>query len=158
MKTSKRSLIILGLIVTFVCLQFIQPEKNDSAPGDNHIVARGDLPEKIKALLEESCFDCHSNYTRYPWYDNIAPSSWYVARHIREGKDKLNFSDWGKLEAFDKITSLVAIREQVNSGEMPLRSYLLLHRKAHLTKEQVKEISDWADKLSEQILNSEPEE
>ena len=81
-----------------------------------------------RALAERACFDCHSNETRWPWYSHLAPMSWFVQSHVDEGRQVLNFSEWsrGNGEADEAA-------ETVRNGEMPPRSYTLLHPEARLT-------------------------
>lgn len=81
-----------------------------------------------RALAQRACFDCHSNQTRWPWYSHVAPTSWLVKNHVDEGRRVLNFSDWnrGGSEADEA-------GEAVREGEMPPRSYVLLHPEARLT-------------------------
>jgi hypothetical protein len=81
-----------------------------------------------RALAVRACFDCHSNETVWPWYTNIAPVSWFVANHVYEGRDRLNFSDW--------VSGDVELRElqrAITGGQMPPSSYTLIHTGARLT-------------------------
>lgn len=81
-----------------------------------------------RATAVTACFDCHSNETVWPWYTNIAPMSWRVQSHVDEGREKLNFSEWGTGEqASDEIV------EVVQEGEMPPWDYLLMHPEARLS-------------------------
>ncbi|HPT30353.1 MAG TPA: heme-binding domain-containing protein [Prolixibacteraceae bacterium] len=148
---------IAGLILAgiFIVLQFFQPELNRSGLGDNSILAKEKLPEPVAAMLKHSCFDCHSNQTNYPWYDRIAPASWLVAHHVKEGKKQLNFSDWGSKDVIDKITELGKIGDEVKSGNMPIPSYVMIHRDAKLSKEQTEELIAWTVKFSEELLAKE---
>ena len=151
-----KKLKVAGLLLAgiFIVLQFFQPELNQSGLGENNILAKEKIPEKIGTMLKHSCFDCHSNQTRYPWYDRIAPASWLVANHVREGKKQLNFSDWGSKDLSDKLAILGQIQEEVKSGSMPLPSYTLIHRDAKLSKEQVDELVKWTDQFSEKLLDT----
>jgi len=81
-----------------------------------------------RELAVRACFDCHSNETVWPWYSNIAPASWLVARDTYEARDYLNFSDWlpGDVDLED-------VAEVINAGEMPPAQYKLIHAGAHLT-------------------------
>lgn len=81
-----------------------------------------------RALAERACFDCHSNQTHWPWYSHVAPMSWLVQDHVDEGRRELNFSEWGEA-SFEADEAAETVRE----GEMPPRSYLLLHPEARLT-------------------------
>jgi hypothetical protein len=81
-----------------------------------------------RELAVRACFDCHSNTTHWPWYSNVAPVSWFVQRHVEEGREALNFSEWQRPQ---KEASESA--EAVLEGEMPLGSYALLHSTARLS-------------------------
>lgn len=90
-----------------------------------------DSPE-TRALAVRACFDCHSNETAWPWYSKVAPISWLVTRHVVEGRQKLNFSEWGigrsrPGEAAEESAELI------QRGEMPTKDYLLIHPSARLT-------------------------
>jgi hypothetical protein len=145
---------IVGLVLTvlFIILQFFQPDKNISGTGDSHILKVEKLPENISNVLQNSCFDCHSNQTQYPWYDHIAPASWLVAHHIREGKKQVNFSEWGSQELSDKVGILGEIQDEVKSGAMPIPAYTMIHRDAKLSQGQKDELIRWTDKFTEQLL------
>ncbi len=84
-----------------------------------------------RALAARACFDCHSNETRWPWYSNVAPMSWLVQNHVDEGREVLNFSEWnrGDSEADEAA-------DAVRKGEMPPRSYVLMHPDARLTDDE----------------------
>jgi hypothetical protein len=145
---------LLILIVGFIALQFFQPEKNQGQITDNDILRHHKVPENITVILKESCFDCHSNNTRYPFYDRISPVSWMVDDHIREGKHELNFSEWGALDIYDKITTLEEIAQETKRKTMPLKSYKLMHPKARLTDEQIAALEKWTTELSEELLKN----
>jgi len=80
-----------------------------------------------RALAARACFDCHSNETRWPWYSHLAPTSWLVQAHVKEGRQVLNFSQWNATYEESHEAS-----ETVIAGTMPPRSYLLLHPEARL--------------------------
>ncbi len=84
--------------------------------------------EQTRSLARRACFDCHSNETRWPIYSRIAPIAWVVTDHVIEGRQALNFSDWG---AFDEEAEEFA--EVINEGKMPLPDYLKLHPEARLS-------------------------
>ncbi len=75
----------------FIIIQFFQPDKNNQAVSANDINNHLEIPTVIQEILKNSCYDCHSNQTKYPWYNNIAPVSWMIANHIKEGKEHVNF-------------------------------------------------------------------
>ena len=82
-------------------------------------------------MLKSSCYDCHSNHTKYPWYNNVTPVSWWIASHISEVKEELNFSEWENYTLKKKKHKLKEIIEETGEGEMPLRSYLWTHVEAN---------------------------
>jgi uncharacterized membrane protein len=141
-------------IFTFVVLQFFQPEKNTSQDVKNHIFTQEQIPENVKEILKTSCMDCHSNNTVYLWYDRISPVSWLVNNHIKDGKKELNFSQWGELDKFKKISKLEDIREELEQKTMPLKQYTALHWDAKLTEEEIAVLTAWIDKTGEELLKS----
>lgn len=149
-------LVFYFLVLGFIILQFFQPDKN---LGDINL--RDDLfqvatiDDSVKTLLENSCYDCHSNHTKYPWYSYISPVSLFLNNHIVEGKAELNFSDWGTYSKIDKISHLDDICDAVSEGEMPPGSYLILHKDASLSEKNIKKICDWAETEGMRLLKDE---
>jgi hypothetical protein len=112
--------------VTLLALQFV-PYGHDHINPPVVMEPRWDQPS-TRELAARACFDCHSNETRWPWYSNVAPASWFAQRHVDEGRRVLNFSEWQRPQE-EASESTEAILE----GEMPLRSYTLLHAAARLS-------------------------
>ena len=94
--------------------------------------------------MKESCFDCHSSVTRYPWYNNITPVNYWLEDHIKHGKGHFNVSKWDKYKTKKKDHKLDELIEMVEEKEMPLDSYTWTHSEAKLTDAQIKAIIDWA--------------
>ena len=132
----RRALLLAAL--TFLVAQAI-PVKRDNPPAEGEISA----PPAVQALLKRSCYDCHSNQTRWPWYARVAPVSWLVAHDVHEGREHLNFSTWGRYSADERREHVEEIRENVEEGEMPLWFYLPLHPEAKLTAADVERIARW---------------
>jgi len=138
----------LAILIVFIALQFIQPDRNKSGqvlPTD--ITNVYSVPENITVFLKNACYDCHSNNTRYPWYTNIQPVGWLLAYHIKRGKAVLNFSDFGSYTARRQMSKLRAIENSLKDGSMPLSSYTFVHKNARLSKEDKTTIIDWITKL-----------
>ncbi len=133
-------------LIALVVIQFIRPEKNIAANDD--YVAAFEAETKpnveVKQLLETTCYDCHSANTVYPWYNNIAPVSFWLAHHVEEGKEHLDFSDWENYSAKKKDHKLEELIEEVEEGEMPLDEYTWTHKDARLSEAQIKMLVDWA--------------
>ncbi len=118
----------LLLLIVLTGIQFIQPARNKSGqvlPAD--IVHTFSPPDHVQAVFESACYDCHSNNTRYRWYTNIQPIGWLLAKHIRDGKADLNFSEFGSYSLRRQMSKLRSIENSIIDGTMPLSSYTLLH-------------------------------
>ena len=135
----------LILLLIFVLIQFYpRPEKNiSSAQSSNSIEQLYPIQDSILQVLKAACYDCHSNNTNYPWYSTIQPVAWFLNRHIVEGKEELNFDEFGNYSKRRQQSKLKSISSQVNDGEMPLTSYKLLHKKASLSGKERSMITKW---------------
>ncbi len=144
--------IILGLAVILIGIQFFQPLRNQSNEVTaSHIEKVYAVPQNVKAILVQSCYDCHSNNTRYPWYSHIEPGAWYMAQHIKKGKEELNFSEFGAYSARRQRNKFRAMAGQVKDGEMPLSSYTLIHRNAVLSQEDKQVLMKWFETMEDSI-------
>jgi hypothetical protein len=119
-------ILIIGAVVLFLLIQLVPYGRDHTNPP---VLAEPawDSPE-TRTLAQRACFDCHSNETVWPWYSNIAPVSWLVQRDTDEGREKLNFSEWGMGEQETE-----EMYETVAEGEMPPSNYLITHPEARLT-------------------------
>ncbi|WP_299769818.1 heme-binding domain-containing protein [uncultured Dokdonia sp.] len=144
MKWIKR-LLVLALLV-LVVMQFIRPDKNQEGGYDSvqPFLAETKPIASVEATLKETCFDCHSNQTRYPWYAEVAPVSYWLEDHIKDGKKHLNFSEWSAYSVKRKDHKLEEVIEMVEDKEMPLDSYTWTHEEAQLSDVQIREIVNWA--------------
>jgi len=131
MSLSRRwTVLFVSPLALFTALQLVPYGRDRSTPPD------GEHPSwdsaATESLARRACFDCHSNETRWPWYASIAPISWRISSHVREGREKLNFS------AFDPANEKVRdaageAGESVTKSTMPPADYLLAHPEARLT-------------------------
>lgn len=135
---------LVVLLILFIGLQFFAPEKNiyDEVPPTD-IAKVEDLPQPVMNILVESCYDCHSNNTAYPWYNNISPVNLFLDKHVQDGKKHLNFSDWGNYPEKRKKHKIKEIGELVEAGEMPLESYLWIHAEAKLSNKEKSVLLSW---------------
>ncbi|MDJ0645299.1 MAG: heme-binding domain-containing protein [Flavobacteriaceae bacterium] len=133
------------LLVALLIAQFFSPEKNN---GDltsiTAFVQETNPPDNVHEILKTTCFDCHSNFTRYPWYNNITPVNYWMADHVRHGKGEVNFSEWSTYSLKKKEHKMEEVYEEVEEKHMPLESYTWIHSDAKLTDEQIKAVVDWA--------------
>ncbi|GGK59597.1 MULTISPECIES: heme-binding domain-containing protein [Flavobacteriaceae] len=137
--------IFLGILIVIILIQFIRPEKNVSPEVVNDISTVMNVPKNVQEIIKTSCADCHSNNTKYPWYSEIAPVSWYLASHVNDGKKHLNFSEWAAYNKNQKEHIIKDLKKELKSKEMPLNSYLWIHKEAIVSPEQYKILLDWID-------------
>jgi Haem-binding domain len=142
--------ILFGLLAIIIIIQFFRIDKtNPEISKADDFVEINNPPEEITAILKSSCYDCHSNETKYPWYSNIAPVSWWVKDHINEGRDELNFSEWGTFKEKRKDHKLEECVEMLEEGEMPLDEYTWTHSEAKLTTDQKTQLINWFKEIRE---------
>ncbi len=131
------------LLAVLVVMQFIRPEKNSGGlEGITAFKSDTKPSDEVFIVLKQNCFDCHSNETKYPWYAEIAPISYWLADHVKEGKGDFNMSVWETYSTKKKDHKLEELVEEVEEGEMPLNSYTWVHGK--LSKEDQELLIQWA--------------
>ena len=141
--------ILKVLLVILVLIQFYRPEKNISSKVlDTDFLVVTNANDNIASIVKTSCYDCHSNNTAYPWYSEIAPVSWWIAHHVDEAKEELNFSEWSTFSDKRKNKKLEEIVEELEEKEMPLKTYLPMHSEAKLSDEQVVLLTTWVKGLN----------
>lgn len=142
-KFLKKVLILVTIV--FLGMQFYRPEKNISETYSTTYFEDETEPlAPILATLQNKCYDCHSNNTNYPWYNTIAPLSYWIENHISEGKKHLNFSEWETYSTKKKDHKIEELVAEVQEGEMPLKSYTWTH--GGLTEEELKGLVAWAER------------
>ena len=135
---------ILALLA-FAVLQLANPShQNPPVLLGHDLLATNAPPPNIAVLLRNSCYDCHSFETKWPWYSYVAPASWYVAKDIKAARSTLNFSDWPHEDEARARKRWRHIAEAVENGEMPMKNYTLIHRDAALDEYQRAELVEWA--------------
>jgi hypothetical protein len=130
--------IFVLLIIALIGIQFIDVEKTNP-PATGEIQAS---PEIMK-ILHNSCYDCHSYTTKWPWYSDIAPISWFIADDVKSGRQHLNFSEWERYNDVKKEKKLQSIWEEINSGDMPVKSYTFVHPGSELDFTKKGAIKKW---------------
>ncbi|WP_010523271.1 heme-binding domain-containing protein [Aquimarina agarivorans] len=141
--------IIGGVVVlVLVVLQFFVKKDNiASYESVAKFEASVNLPNEVKAIFRESCYDCHSNHTKYPWYASIGAINLMIDHHIEEGKEHLNFSEWDKYPEARQLHKLAEVHEEVEENEMPIKAYKLTH--GDLTAKQKQTLLEWSKKFEE---------
>lgn len=116
-----------------------------------HFIKTYSIPTEVNAILQTSCYDCHSNNTHYPWYSYLQPTRWWMENHINEGKKDLNFSEFGNYAVRKQQSKLKSIVKQIKSGEMPLPSYTLIHKNAILSKTKKEILINCIEKIQDSL-------
>jgi Haem-binding domain/Cytochrome P460 len=131
-------LLLLGLF-----MQFIGP-----AVTNPPVTGKMDTPAEVAAIYQRACYDCHSNETKLAWYDKIAPISWLVAKDVREGRARFNFSEWNKLSESDRQAILWETVNQITSKKMPLADYATMHPDAKVSTRGIETLKGYVKTLS----------
>jgi len=140
------------LLAIFLGMQIIPRSYNLNDKEDtNDILTLYNAPKEIETLIKTSCYDCHSNNTKYPWYNKIQPIAWFMQGHIKEGKEELNFSEFATYSKRKQKSKIKSILSQIKDDEMPLWSYSLIHRDAKLSAEDKKMLEEWLNEQKENL-------
>jgi len=143
----KKKLFLLLLFVLIV-IQFIRPAENHSDKlSANDISRHYWMPDTVQAILKQSCYDCHSNNTNYPWYNRIQPVAWWLSNHVNEGKRELNFSEFTAYPLTKQAKKLKNTVREIKEHGMPLNSYLWIHVDASLDQGKRNILTWWADSI-----------
>ena len=133
------------LVVAIVLvIQVIPVERNVSTvPPGQSFEKTEKVPANVATILKVSCYDCHSNNTSYPWYSELQPGAYFMAQHIKEGKEELNFDEFNDYSKRRKKAKIKSIISQIEKDEMPLKSYRMMHGNARLSADKKKELLDF---------------
>ena len=142
----------LVLLVILIVIQFIKPQKNIH-PGAQSadISTLYPVPANVDSLLVIACKDCHSNNTRYPWYNNFQPVAWYLANHVKDGKRSFNLNEFATYPVARQYDKIEEIKKQIDKGDMPLSSYTIIHRNAILTDAEKNTIITWSENIRKEM-------
>jgi len=135
----------LVVILGAMALQLTNPPRtNPPVVAGHDLLAANPPPPEVAALLKSACYNCHSFETKWPWYSKIAPVSWWIARHVDEARDAMNFSEWPHDSPAKIRKRWRHIAETVEGREMPLPSYTWMHPEARLTDAERARLVQWA--------------
>jgi hypothetical protein len=137
----------VAVIVGAVAIQLARPARTNppTDPARTMMAVAHPTPE-AEAVIVRGCRDCHSHDTRWPWYSNVAPMSWFVIDHVNHGRRHFNYSDWAQYDR-DQIPRLLKdICGLTRKDEMPMTSYLWFHPDARLSDRDVAQLCDWTER------------
>lgn len=130
--------VLILLVAAFAAAQAWRPERTNPPVNPEYTLqAQYEVPGEVQRTLERACGDCHSNRTRWPWYSHVAPASWLLADHVKDGRRHFNMDD------FTEEMSIKDICQEIRVGSMPPKSYLLLHPEAKLTGAEIQAVCAW---------------
>ncbi len=135
--------IFIVLFLFLVITQFLRPEKNEASyTSITTFEEQASVTPEIQSILQNKCYDCHSNTTQYPWFMEISPISHWMAYHIEEGKEHFNVSKWELYTDKQKDHKLEEFIEEIEKKEMPLKSYTWIH--GELSNQDAEKLINWA--------------
>ena len=144
--------VLLVLLMLLIIIQFIHPSRNISKKEQRDNIAHAfKVPAEVKTILDKACMDCHSNNTRYRWYFKIQPVDWWLTNHVNEGKQELNFDEYTSKSLRYQYHKMESTVDLVKKGEMPLDSYLWIHKDAILTEQEKNTLINWAQGITNEM-------
>ena len=153
----KRFLLIL--LIIFIAIQFFRPEKNIHSGVEAADISRiYPVPANVDTILVHACKDCHSNNTRYPWYNKVQPVAWFMANHVKDGKRSFNLNEFASYPVWRQYDKISEVKKQIDKGDMPLSSYTWIHKDAVLTNAQKNTIETWSEGIKKQMEAKYPQD
>ena len=151
--------ILLIIVIILIAIQFIRPQKNIHSGGQpSDISSIYTVPANVDTILIHACKDCHSNNTRYPWYNRVQPIAWFLDNHVRDGKKSFNLNEFTTYPAWRQYDKISEVKKQIDKGEMPLSSYTWIHTNAKLTDAQKNTVMVWSEGIKKQIEAKYPQD
>ena len=149
--------ILIFLLIALISIQFFHPKRNKTTSEQpNYIGKIHAIPEDVQSILAKACNDCHSNNTRYPWYSNIQPVDWWMTGHIKDGKKGLNLDEYTNRSLRFQYNKMKEVVDLLKKGEMPLNSYLWIHKDAKLTADEKSKLTNWATAIMDSMKAKHP--
>jgi hypothetical protein len=140
------------LACLFLLAQLIRPARTNPITDQGlSLESQLHVDPQVSIILDRSCNDCHSNNTRWPWYSNIAPVSWWMVGHVNDGRRDLNFSEWGNYDKRKQSRRLGQMCELAKSGVMPLGSYTPMHSASKLSGDDLRALCVWTNSQANQL-------
>lgn len=148
-------LAVITLAVVWLAAAFITPPPtNPAVVAAAGLESQPALPDDVRATVRTSCYDCHSDETRWPWYTTVFPVSLLIERDVEQGRGQVNFSRWTDYNEFDRADTLDEVCELAREGAMPLRHYRWLHPDASLSAAQVDALCAWTTREADRLMGA----
>src|SRR6185503_15933407 len=155
-RTLLAGLVVVAPAMGWAASRLAGPPRHNPPPDEfASFQAATRMPPEVAATLRRSCGDCHTNRTQWPWYSHVAPVAWFVADHVNHGRRHLNLSEWSRPGGGERVKEpAAAICKEVRAGQMPLGSYLWMHRSAGLRPGEVEAICRWSEGVERAVSPS----
>ena len=134
---------MLALAAVALIVGRVETEQRAAIEPRNHGLPAPFNSEPAQVLVR-ACGNCHSNHTDWPWYSQVAPASWWIARHVHRGRERLDFSAWETYSPQQRREKLESICGLVSTDRMPPRLYRSMHPEAKLAETEKKRVCAWA--------------
>ncbi len=143
--------ILFWVVGIAIAIQFIRPDFTNTKVDDTVALSAN---QEALSVLKTSCYDCHSNETKYPWYHDVAPTSWMLSSNIEAGRQALDFSNWENIDTKVRLERLKRAKQLVNNEMMPKSEYLMMHKNAVLDKEKKETLEQFFDAQIKELSNT----
>lgn len=134
----------LAVIIAFLAAQVAQPSRTNPPVKTDFLKTTGARAD-VAALFRSSCYDCHSDQTRWPWYSYVAPVSWMISQDVQGARHHVNLSEWPATNQELARRKMEDMSDAIDDDDMPPPKYTLIHRDARLTSQQRQRLTDWLD-------------
>jgi hypothetical protein len=144
-------------VVAFAAAQFgdVEDARNKAVPHERSFERVFNPPEAVMGVLRNSCFDCHSHQTRWPWYSRLPVIGAELERDVIQARLHMNFSDWERdADASEQADLIAGLCETVKMRLMPLPRYLLLHPFARVSDADARVVCEWSAKAEAALLHA----
>lgn len=127
-------ILLIGIAITMQFRKVV-----DNPPVTQEIPA----PADVRAILQKSCFDCHSNQTRITWLQKLPVASSMVSSDVKGARSILNFTEWNKYTPMEQEGLIYLAVSAADDGQMPPDDYLWIHPDAKLSNEDKAVLKNW---------------
>ncbi len=138
MRATLASTILGSLAAALLVIQLV-PARVTNLPSKDALPA----PPEVQQTLRRSCYDCHSNQMRWPWFSRIAPLSWLVAHDVELGRKEINFSEWDEYYPATRRRKLQWMQRSLHTEAMPPWPYRLMHPSSALSQHDRDQLDRW---------------
>jgi hypothetical protein len=126
---------LLLIAASLAVMAFTYTSRTDTNPPQEKVASV--FPEDVQKVLENSCFDCHSDAS-----SNI------------KAKGKVNFTKWGELSDAKKVGKMEAINNEIKEGKMPPAKYAANYPDHALKADQKELILKWVTEESAKLMGN----